>query len=165
MESDKRGLVSRRVMEIAVGTLIFAVGVVLMYDAQRERDIDERGDADDQADIEREVARLRPVHLLPAEAQAHAVGDDDSAENEEERRYDQLGALGTKRGPTRVWTGIYCYFPAMKPAAFMSCTWRASSFATQSAYCLPASMVVLNAPSSISFFHSGVAVTFLKRST
>ena len=35
MESDKRSLVSRRVMEIAVGTLIFAVGVVLIYDAQR----------------------------------------------------------------------------------------------------------------------------------
>ena len=35
MEPDKSGLVSTRVMEIAVGALILAVGVVLIYDAQR----------------------------------------------------------------------------------------------------------------------------------
>ena len=35
MQSDERSLVSKRVMEIVVGMLIFAVGLVLIYDAQR----------------------------------------------------------------------------------------------------------------------------------
>ena len=53
----------------------------------------------------------------------------------------------------------------MKPAFFISAMCRASSRATHSAYSLPLSAVVLNAPYSISFFHSGVAITLLNRST
>jgi hypothetical protein len=35
MKTNDRALVSRRVMEVVVGTLIFAVGLVLIYDAMR----------------------------------------------------------------------------------------------------------------------------------
>jgi putative tricarboxylic transport membrane protein len=35
METEQRSLVSNRVMEISVGAFIFALGVLLIYDAQR----------------------------------------------------------------------------------------------------------------------------------
>src|SRR5215813_12081357 len=54
---------------------------------------------------------------------------------------------------------------ARKPASFIrpSCSFSAS--ATHLAYSSPVMNVVLNAPSAISFFHSGVSRTFLNRST
>jgi hypothetical protein len=35
MESDKQGLVSTRVMEVAVGLFLFALGLILIFDANR----------------------------------------------------------------------------------------------------------------------------------
>src|SRR5689334_17480112 len=59
---------------------------------ERHHEIDQRRQADEDADIEGEIARLRTV-LGPARAETHAVEDDDCAGKEEERRYDELGAL------------------------------------------------------------------------
>src|SRR6266850_3294548 len=65
--------------------------VALRFQSAKEH-IDERRAAHDQADVEREVARLRAV-VDPPHAHAHAVVDDDRAQNEKERRDRDLGAL------------------------------------------------------------------------
>jgi len=59
---------------------------------QGAREIDRRRDADQQPDVEREVARARAVGR-PARAQAHAVVEHDRAENEKERGDCEFRAL------------------------------------------------------------------------
>jgi len=54
---------------------------------------------------------------------------------------------------------------AMNPALFIRPMCVASAAATQSAYALPSSEVVSNAPFSIRSFHSCVACTLVNRST
>src|SRR6478752_5737000 len=142
---------------------------------QSPHDVDQRRDADDRAQVEGEIAGARPV-VGPADAQPHAVVDDERADDQEKRGDSQLRAANANRRaailPFRhpsplpgAEPPVRPYFPAMKPAFFISAMCRASSRATQSAYSLPASVVLLNAPSSISFCHSGVAITFLNSST
>src|SRR3954463_1953247 len=106
----------------------------LAFQPQAAGEIDGRRDAYEKDDVERKVARLRPV-LGPARAQARAVPHDQHAEKKKERRDGRLGALVTESRASP--------FLCRKPAAFMSSTFRCSSLATQSAYSLPSSEVVL----------------------
>src|SRR6266850_2063425 len=129
----------------------------------REHQVDRRGGTDDEADVAREITRLRPV-VGPARAEAHAVPNRDRAQQEKERRDDHLGAPVAEGGPLLA-LGAHYFLSWRKPALFMSATCRCSSFATQSAYALPSSEVVLKAPCSIRFFHSGVCWTFFSTST
>src|SRR6476646_6499070 len=135
--------------------------VLVRGDHEAARQVHHRRDRHDQPDIERKVARLGAV-VTPGRAQAHAVVHHQDARHEKERRDRDLGALDAEGDSPFALLG---HLPAMMPAAFISEMWRASSFATQSAYSLPVSAVLLKAPSSMSLVHSGVAMTFLKRST
>src|SRR5262245_9644816 len=84
-------------------------GAVLLR-RNRHSEIDDRREADQQADIEGEVARLRTV-IGPVGAQAHAVPHDDRADREEERRGNDLGALLAKRNLSRAGTLGHCRPP------------------------------------------------------
>src|SRR3954468_15944876 len=110
------------------------------------RKVHQRRGGHDQADIERKVARLGSV-VAPGRAQAHAVVHHQHARHEKERCDRDLGALGAQGGSPFALLG---HLPAMKPAAFISEMCLCSSFATQSAYSLPVSAVLLKAPSSMS---------------
>src|SRR5919197_1663058 len=130
--------------------------VLLAAQEQRAHQVGRRGETDEQPDVEGKVARLGPV-FRPARAQAHAVPHDERAKREKERRDEDLGALVAESRSAHFW--------CRKPAAFMSWMWRCSSFATQSAYCLPSSDVVLYAPCSMRAFQSGVCCTLRSTST
>ena len=65
---------------------------------KRQAQVNRRGGAYQEADVEREIARLRAI-LAPARAQAPAVVDDDRADEEEKRRDHELGARLAKRRP------------------------------------------------------------------
>src|SRR5712692_50924 len=64
---------------------------------QRDHQVHRRGHADDEPDVEREVAGLRPV-LGPTRAEARAVEHHDRAQHEKERRDCDLGALVANPG-------------------------------------------------------------------
>src|SRR5262249_4933706 len=102
--------------------------------ANRGDEVHRRGNQDEVADVEREIAGLRAV-VAPARAQALAVEHDDRAEGDEHDRdrdlpdairTDRLVLLHavsflqmaeTRRAPCRGPSGAY--FAARKPASFM----------------------------------------------
>src|SRR6185369_5911347 len=127
------------------------------------------GDAEDEADVEREVARAGAV-ALPARAERARLHDDDRADREQHRRDDRVDAAVAgddvlRRVVARGCAVRVAHFLAMKPASVISWACIASAFTSQARYSAPLIVVVLKAPFSMKSFQSGVSRTFFSRLT
>ena len=146
------------------------------------------GDEHDQADIEREISRFRPVGR-PAVADPVAVEHDHDGHGGEHQGYGDfhrvMGGDGVfvtfavllhpslplenqsrtdESAAVRdcVITGRYF---ARKPAFSIRALWVVSALASQVLNSSPVMKVVLKAPFAMKSFQSGVSRTFWKRST
>src|SRR5678815_1927273 len=119
------------------------------------------GDAQDQADVEREVARAGAI-ARPAGAERARLHDDDGANGEQHRRDDGVNAAVPRQyGLRRAGLGgRVAHYLARNPASVMSCLCIASAFTSQARYSAPLIEVVLKAPFSMKSFQSGVSRTF-----